>query len=338
MLARSKRRDPFVLSSYPSCCSVPPTRLSRVANSSWERSVFHRPIGLRWSSLNAVFRPLIVQIVLNERLQISENLGWLANQIFIMDLDIVLAQPATSLPPLAHNPFPIDPRRHGSPLSIPGQPADLGKFLPRQGYIPAITDHMNDECVGDVFFNPAYVQQVLRGGFRPSLHPLLATHLLHDDAEKIAAVLALRHYSWLNFRGLKARFCIKPSVVPGIEHPALVPRLAERAKARFEQGKDERLRAVNSKIPRRQEHMVQQGRARPAAANDKNRRLAPSGSHRSGLEIVHCRFWVEATSAVEENSTAEQSVRKAKSTTVIGVLKWRCKAGAVLQALLLECE
>jgi hypothetical protein len=41
---------------------------------------------------------------------------------------------------------------------------------------------------------------------------------------------------------------------------------------------------------------------------------------------------------VEENSTAEQSVRKAKSTTVIGVLKWRCKAGAVLQALQRECE
>src|ERR1017187_5285582 len=136
---------------------------------------------------------------------------------------------------------------------------------------------MNDERVRDGFLNAAYLQQVLRSGFRPSFHTLLATHLLHDDAEKITAVLALRHDSRFNFRGLESRTLIKASAVPGVEHLALVPRLAERAKARFEQGKDHRLHAINGKISRRQEHVIQQGRARPAAANDKDGRLASGG-------------------------------------------------------------
>ena len=78
---------------------------------------------------------------------------------------------------------------------------------------------------------------------------------------------------------------ISEDVAPRIEHPALVPRLAERVKARFEQGEDHRLHAAYGKIPRLQEHMVEEGRARSAAANDKNRRLVAISFQRCGSEI-----------------------------------------------------
>jgi hypothetical protein len=165
--------------------------------------------------------------MLNERPQSSENLGRFPNQIFVVDFDIVSAQSATRLSALVHDPFPINPCRHRGPLTIPRERADLGKFLPRQGYIAAVTDHMNDERVGDSLLDAGNIQQVFGSSFRPSFHTLLATHLLHNDAEKITTVLALRHDSWLNFRWLEARTCIKTSAVPGIEHPALVLRIAE---------------------------------------------------------------------------------------------------------------
>src|ERR1700678_1453451 len=146
---------------------------------------------------------------------------------------------------------------------------------------------MNNQRVRDRLLDTPYIKEVLRRRLCPALHRLLAAHLLHNDSEKIAAVLALRHNSRFDFCGFETRTLIKTRAVPDVEHPALIPRLAQRAKTRFEQGEDLRFHAVNREIPRRQEHVIQQGRPRPTAPNDKDRSSAPSGLHSPEIELSH---------------------------------------------------
>ena len=97
---------------------------------------------------------------------------------------------------------------------------------------------MNDERVGDGLFNAPHVEEVFGRGLSPSLYALLATHLLHENAQEVSTVLALRHDPGLNLPGFEAGTLIKTRTIPGIEHSALVPRPAERAETRLKESED----------------------------------------------------------------------------------------------------
>src|SRR5271156_4105942 len=116
---------------------------------------------------------------------------------------------------------------------------------------------------------------MLRCALRPTLHPLLLAHLFHDDPKEVAAVPHAHHDLLADLIAVKARQRVEPTAVPRLEQIALVAGNAQVAEPGLQKIDNVGFGPVNSKVPRRQDRVIEQRRTRPAAPDYENRCLAP---------------------------------------------------------------
>ena len=146
--------------------------------------------------------------------------------------------------------------------------------LERKRDVPAIADDVDHQGIGYRFFDPLHSQKMIRRTVSPPFHSLLAAHGIHDDAQKIAPISAVRHDFFFDLDRIQSGFCEEAAVFPGLQQRSLVAVHPQITKARFQQIEHLRFRPVHDKISSRQQHVVKQGRARARTPQHENRRLA----------------------------------------------------------------
>src|SRR5438270_1679169 len=134
----------------------------------------------------------------------GERLLGFLNHVFEVNFEIIGAHSASVAPSLADNPFPENCGSQQAPLAIPRKRLDPANAVERDSYIPAITDGVNDECIGEKFFYQREIEQMEGCTFRPPLDALLMRNRLHYDAQKIAGIAAFVENPRLDFLALQA--------------------------------------------------------------------------------------------------------------------------------------
>src|ERR1700747_1897461 len=99
---------------------------------------------------------------------------------------------------------------------------NVAELVGRQGNISPVTNDMNDEGVRNRLFDPVKMEQMFWCRVGPALHSLLVCHFLHNDAKKIASVLAFRKYTGFQRLFFQPGKCVKATLVPCFQQTTLV--------------------------------------------------------------------------------------------------------------------
>src|SRR6266566_9808087 len=91
-------------------------------------------------SLNAV----IIQIVIDKFAELRQSLTGIANQIFEMNLSVIVTQLATVTPTAIHHPLPINSCSHHPRLPVPWQAADIPQLLHGERNVATVPNNMNN--------------------------------------------------------------------------------------------------------------------------------------------------------------------------------------------------
>jgi len=187
----------------------------------------------------------------------------------------------------AQHPVPIHRGHDDRFLAVPRQwlrPSLAGE---RIGDVAPIADDVEEERVGNGLLDFAHIEEMSGRGFRPAAGILLQRHVLHDDAQKVAAVPAPGHQLGPDIAGLESRELMEIAFQPVLYQPFAVSRVREIAVARDERVEDPGLAAEDREISRRQQAVEQQRRSRTRRTDGKNRSLFPIETGRGNVYRCH---------------------------------------------------
>jgi hypothetical protein len=167
-------------------------------------------------------------------------------------LHVVTVHIPTITAALAYDPAPENGRGKERTRAIPAQWTDPTDAMQGSGDVSTIANDVNDQGIGNKFFDERKIKQVQRSAFGPALGPLFAGYSLHYYAQKITGIAAIFHHSLVDILGREAGALKQHAVVIGVEQmPAVLP-MREIAESKAEQIEGIALRVINSEPPRRE--------------------------------------------------------------------------------------
>ena len=149
---------------------------------------------------------------------------------------------------LIDDPFPVDRSRLQSLAVIPRKGTDPMLFFQRKGHVPAVPDDVNNKRVRNCFLDARQGQEVIGRGFGPAFNSLFSRHRFHHDAQKVASILAIRHYLLFDLTGFETSFSEQAAVFPSGEQLTAMVRHSQISEARFQQIENLRFGAVDHKV------------------------------------------------------------------------------------------
>ena len=218
--------------------------------------------------MNGVLQDSVVaEVVVDEEPDPPERLGWRVDEVLEPYLEIVLWKQSARGLSSADHPLPIESGNGNA--AIPRTRRQPALSIQRQGAVASIPDDMDDERVGNCPLDLAEVEHVRGCGLDPSLHALDASDSIHQARQKIGGRSAPGH------RLANDRLDVETGHVPEIAGQELL----DEARARtvcYELWKPVRddkevcLLAIEGEPSCRDEHRIQQRRARSGTAHDED--------------------------------------------------------------------
>ncbi len=100
-----------------------------------------------------------------------------------------------------------------------------------RGDVAAVANNVDDERLGNHFFDQRKIEQVQRRGFSPAIDALLARHGLHHGAQEVAGIAAIFHHARVDIFGIESSPLKQLAGVVGVEQLAAVAAPGEITKA-----------------------------------------------------------------------------------------------------------
>src|SRR5262249_5768941 len=98
--------------------------------------------------------PVIVKIMIEESRHRLKNRSWIQDQVFVMDLEVIVCEFRTPNPPTLHHPLPVESSGHQAPGlgPVPWQRGNSSHFSEREGDIASVANNVKEQGVWNTGF------------------------------------------------------------------------------------------------------------------------------------------------------------------------------------------
>src|SRR6266480_710541 len=135
--------------------------------------ISERTVGLAYRSDPHLGDAGVVQILLQECAQLCQRLGGIGNQIFIANLVVISAEFLPVFPPAFDNPFPVQGSNQKIRSAIPAEGSNPPLFSEGESDVAAVTNNVDNQRVGNCFFDALQEKQMSLRTVGPALHALV---------------------------------------------------------------------------------------------------------------------------------------------------------------------